>query len=118
MHVLARLAILPVLVWSISDSGTLASLVLWPLVLIYGGSIAPAPGGGGAVEFGFMKAFEGELAPAVLASAMIWWRFYTFYLYILLGALAGGTTVFRMLRTDQKAGRPKTADTRHSGVSL
>lgn len=102
MHVLSRLAILPVIVWSVSRAAPLAGLVLWPLVLIYGGSIAPAPGGGGAVEFGFKKAFDGTLAPPVLAASLVWWRFYTLYLYILLGALAGGTTVLRALRPEAR----------------
>jgi hypothetical protein len=79
--------------------------VMWPLVLMYGASVAPAPGGGGAIEFGFMKAFEGHLAPAVLATALIWWRFYTLYMYIFLGALAGGATVFRALRPDRGRGQ-------------
>ena len=98
IHVLARLAILPAIVWSVDRLPQLSSLVMWPLVLIYGGSMAPAPGGGGAVEFGFHKALSGELAPSLLAASMIWWRFYTFYLYIILGALAGGSTVLRALR--------------------
>jgi hypothetical protein len=98
IHVLARLAVLPAIVWSVDRVAHLSSLLMWPLVLIYGGSMAPAPGGGGAVEFGFNKAFGGELAPSLLAASMIWWRFYTFYLYIVLGALAGGSTVLRALR--------------------
>jgi uncharacterized protein (TIRG00374 family) len=108
IHVLSRLAILPVVVWSVERGSDLAPLVLWPLVLIYGGSIAPAPGGGGAVEFGFKAAFEGILTAPVLASSMIWWRFYTFYIYIILGAFAGGATVLRALRPDaQRPGQHK-----------
>jgi len=104
IHILARLAILPAIVWSIDNAAELSSLVLWPLVLIYGGAIAPAPGGGGAVEFGFQKAFEGSLAPPVLAASLVWWRFYTMYLYIFLGAMAGGSTVMRALRSDRDSG--------------
>jgi hypothetical protein len=36
----------------------------------------------------------------VLAGSLIWWRVYTLYLYILLGALAAGRTVMRALRDD------------------
>jgi hypothetical protein len=28
----------------------------------------------------------------------VWWRFYTFYIYILLGAIAAGNTVLRAVR--------------------
>ena len=38
------------------------------------------------------------LAFAVVGGALIWWRFYTFYIYILLGALAAGNTVMRAVR--------------------
>jgi hypothetical protein len=105
VHILSRIAILPVIVWSVYRAAQLSSLVLWPVILIYGGSVAPAPGGGGAVEFGFQRAFEGTLSAPVLAASLVWWRFYTFYLYILFGALAGGTTVLRALRTDARAKR-------------
>jgi hypothetical protein len=111
VHVSAKLAVLPAIVWSIDRSAELSGLVLWPLVLMYGASIAPAPGGGGAIEFGFMKAFDGVLAPTVLAAALIWWRFYTLYLYIILGALAGGATVLRAVRSDKDTPKPQTART-------
>ena len=64
----------------------------------------PAPGGGGAVEFGFQFAYEGAMTPAVLGGALLWWRFYTFYLYVLLGGLSVGGTVLKALRT-QRQGR-------------
>ena len=105
IHMLAKLAVLPVIVWGVDHAVPLSSLVMWPLVLIYGGSMAPAPGGGGAVEFGFQKALSGQIAPSLLAASMLWWRFYTFYIYILLGSLAGGSTVLRALRPK----RPLTA---------
>jgi|LakMenEpi03Aug12_release.lakeMendotaPanAssembly.Ray.scaffolds.fasta_scaffold284684_2 uncharacterized protein (TIRG00374 family) len=101
VHVALRLSWLPVLVWSIDRTVELAPLVLWPLILLYGSVAAPAPGGGGVVEYGFAKAFEGTLTPAVLATALIWWRFYSYYLYILLGSLGAGSTVMRALRPDR-----------------
>jgi uncharacterized protein (TIRG00374 family) len=107
VHVSAKLAILPALVWSIDNSAELSHMILWPLVLFYGASVAPAPGGGGAIEFGFMKAFDGLLAPTVLAAGLIWWRFYTFYMYIILGAIAGGATLLRAVRSDKES--PKAA---------
>ena len=45
LHVLARLLPLPVIVWSYGERTELAPLVLWPMVLLYGASVAPAPGG-------------------------------------------------------------------------
>jgi glycosyltransferase 2 family protein len=38
----------------------------------------------------------------LFAAALIWWRFYTFYIYILLGALAAGNTVLRAVRKTEE----------------
>lgn len=98
VHVAVRLSVLVVIVRSVAPDTAVAPLVLWSLVIMYGSSIAPAPGGGGAVEFSFKLAFASLLAADVLAGSLIWWRVYTFYLYMLLGALAAGSTVLRALR--------------------
>ncbi len=107
MHVALRLTVLPIIALALDPSLSLSALVLWPLVFMYGGAVAPAPGGGGAVEFGFRFAFEGMMSPAVLAGALLWWRFYTFYLYILLGGVSVGGTVLKALR-GQRHGRLHT----------
>jgi len=101
MHVVLRLAILPIIALALDPTLPLASLLVWPLVFLYGGAVAPAPGGGGAVEFGFQYAYAASMSPAVLAGALLWWRFYTFYLYVLLGGVSVGGTVLRALRTRQ-----------------
>jgi len=101
LHVTARLLILPALVWSIDASIDLAPLVLWPMILLYGSAVAPAPGGGGAVELSFAKAFEGTLIPAILATTLVWWRFYSYYLYIIVGAIGAGSVVARVLRGER-----------------
>jgi uncharacterized protein (TIRG00374 family) len=103
-HVALRLAVLPIIALALDPNLPVASLVLWPLVFLYGGAVAPAPGGGGAVEFGFQYAYGSVMTPAVLGGALLWWRFYTFYLYVLLGGLGVGGTVIKALRT-QRHGR-------------
>jgi glycosyltransferase 2 family protein len=46
----------------------------------------------------------------VFGAALLWWRFYTFYVYILLGGLAAGRTVLRALRkTEQMEEELETA---------
>lgn len=104
LHVSLRLAVLPVIALAMDRSLPLAKLVLWPLVFLYGGAVAPAPGGGGAVEYGFKLAYTGVMSPAALGGALVWWRFYSFYLYLILGGLAAGGTALRALR-DQPRGR-------------
>lgn len=97
VHVAVRLAVLPALVLT-SAAAPLAPLALWPLGFLYGSAVVPAPGGGGAVEVAFRAALGGAIPAALFAAALIWWRFYTFYIYILLGALSAGGTVMRAVR--------------------
>ena len=118
VHVLLRLAVLPIVVLALvpaaafPSASSLAPLVLWPLVFLYGGGVAPAPGGGGVVEIAFRAALHDDIPAAAFGSALIWWRFYTFYVYILLGAVAAGGTVLRALRpahAPRVAGSPATS---------
>ena len=46
----------------------------------------------------------------MFGASLVWWRFYTFYLYILLGGIVAGGTVVRALRTRERAAeRPEAA---------
>ena len=98
-HVAVRFTILPILVYSMTNAPVpLAPLVVWPLGIIYGAGVVPAPGGGGAVELAFRAALRGVIPPDYFAASLVWWRFYTFYLYIALGALVAGNTALRAVR--------------------
>jgi uncharacterized protein (TIRG00374 family) len=102
VHVGIRLTVLPALVLTSVSTAPLAPLALWPLGFLYGAAVVPAPGGGGAVEVAFRAALGGTIPRELFAAALIWWRFYTFYLYILLGALAAGNTVLRAIRKTEE----------------
>lgn len=97
LHIACRIAVLPVLAWSLGSDAPLGTLILWPLVMFYGGILIPAPAGGGVIEVVFAASLGGTLAGGELAASLIWWRFYTFYIYVLLGALVAGATVKRAL---------------------
>lgn len=103
LHVLFKVATLPMLVF-LGDPAfprtmdTLAPLVLWPLALFYGGVVVPAPGGGGFIEGAFAATLSTAIPAGVFVAALLWWRFYTFYLYILIGGLAAGDAALRALR--------------------
>jgi uncharacterized protein (TIRG00374 family) len=98
MHVAMRLCVLPALVLGAGAIAPLAPLALWPLGLLYGAAVVPAPGGGGAVEIAFRAALAGVIGKSLFAAALLWWRFYTFYIYIVLGAIVAGNTALRALR--------------------
>ena len=103
LHVLCKVAVLPLLVF-LSDRSfslsmdSLAPLVLWPLALFYGGVVVPAPGGGGFIEGAFAVTLKSAIPAGIFAAALVWWRFYTFYLYIFVGGLAAGDAALRAIR--------------------
>ena len=103
-HISGRLLTLPIIIASLGADVPLTSLVLWPLVLLYGGALIPALAGGGAMEFGFSAIMRDILPGEVLAASLIWWRFYSYYIYVALGALAAGRTVMRALNAEKRVG--------------
>lgn len=105
-HVLLRLGVLAALVYGSGVRAPLLPLIVWPLLLLYGGAIAPAPGGGGALEAGFAFGLRHVLPVGVLGGMLIWWRVYSFYLYLLAGAIVAGTTVMRALLPAARDVRP------------
>ena len=113
-HVVARLLVLPVLVLSVAPGAPLAPLAVWPLALQYGAAVAPAPGGGGFVEVAFRTVLGPAIPAFALGAALVWWRVYTFYLYVPLGALAAGRTVMRALRARGAAAEAEPAPLRRS----
>lgn len=90
----------------------LICLYLVPLALIYGtgdftsingltsivssayvmliGSFVPIPGGTGGLEYGFMQFYGKFIKGGVLAAIMIVWRFITYYIPMVIGAIAVG----------------------------
>ncbi|HEX6964197.1 MAG TPA: lysylphosphatidylglycerol synthase transmembrane domain-containing protein [Gemmatimonadaceae bacterium] len=101
MHIALRLATLPIIMYAYGvprSAVPLAPLVLWPLALFYGGVVAPVPAGGGFIEVAFKATLGGTIPGRFLGGALIWWRFYTFYLFLILGALVAGNTVLRAVR--------------------
>ena len=98
VHVAARIAVLAALVLTVAPSVSLTPLILWPLTLYYGAGIAPAPGGGGVVEVAYRGALGGIIPAAYLGASLVWWRFYTFYLPMVIGAVVAGRAVKRAMR--------------------
>lgn len=103
LHVCFKVAALPLLVF-LGDRtfaltmDSLAPLVLWPLALFYGGVVVPAPGGGGFIEGAFAATLKSAIPAGIFAASLVWWRFYTFFLYIVVGGLAAGDAALRAIR--------------------
>ena len=52
------------------------------------GSFIPLPGGTGGLEYGFVSFFGNFLTGGKLTTLMLLWRFITYYLIMILGAIA------------------------------
>ena len=103
-HVAVRFTVLPAIVYSATTARVpLAPLVVWPLGIIYGAGVVPAPGGGGAVELAFRAALGKAIPATVFAASLVWWRFYTFYIYIAVGALVAGNLALKAVRDVEDA---------------
>lgn len=64
-------------------------LVSSAFILIIG-NFVPIPGGSGGIEYGFLKFFGSFVTSSVLSSALIVWRFITYYLGIIVGGISLG----------------------------
>ena len=103
VHVAMRLCVLPALVLpAVIEPVPVAPLALWPLGFLYGAAVVPAPGGGGAVELAFRAALGGVIPAHAFPAALLWWRFYTFYIYIILGAIIAGGVALRAVRKTEE----------------
>ena len=63
------------------------TLVSSAYVLIIG-AFVPIPGASGGIEFGFLNFFNNFLSKNILSAVLIVWRFITYYLGMIIGALA------------------------------
>ena len=52
------------------------------------GSFVPMPGGTGGLEYGFLAFYGNFLTGSALTALMLLWRFITYYLGMILGAIA------------------------------
>ncbi len=69
------------------DINLLQALSSSAYVLIIG-AFVPIPGGSGGIEYGFMQFFGNFISGTILSASLLIWRFITYYLGIILGAIA------------------------------
>lgn len=86
---------------------TTGELITMGVLLYIGASYTPLPGASGAQEGGFAVLFRGIFPDAHLFVALLIWRFSTYYLSVLVGAvlsLAENVYALRKSRRTQKGG--------------
>ncbi|MFI3307702.1 MAG: lysylphosphatidylglycerol synthase transmembrane domain-containing protein [Mycoplasmatota bacterium] len=69
------------------DISLVASVTITSYVMLIG-SFIPIPGGTGGIEYGFVQFFSVLVTGAHLSSLLILWRFITYYLGMIIGAIA------------------------------
>lgn len=72
---------------NVNDVNVLESVVSTAYVMTIG-SFVPIPGGTGGIEYGFIFFYGHLVKGSILNAAMLVWRFITYYLGIIFGALA------------------------------
>ena len=65
----------------------LQSVVASAYVMLIG-SFVPIPGGTGGLEYGFINFYGNFIKGSVLTAIMITWRFITYYIPMIIGAIA------------------------------
>ena len=65
----------------------LESVVASAYVMLIG-SFVPIPGGTGGLEYGFINFYGNFIKGSVLTAIMITWRFITYYIPMIIGAIA------------------------------
>jgi uncharacterized membrane protein YbhN (UPF0104 family) len=79
-----RIAILPVLVLTLTSPPAMGPVIFGSFALLYSQMVLPTPSGAGVVELGFLGGAAGELG-AGQAWLLLAWRFYTNGVGVILG---------------------------------
>lgn len=88
---LACLYIIPLfLVWSLRDFTSISAMeaITSSAYVLLIGAFVPIPGASGGIEFGFMQFFGNFISGESLSAILLAWRFITYYLAVIAGALA------------------------------
>lgn len=88
IHILARIAVLPVLMMTLSNPPPMGAVWVGSFALLYGQLFLPTPAGAGAVDLGFLNGAAGD-AGRHATQLLVVWRFYTTVTGVLLGVMFG-----------------------------
>lgn len=74
--------------YSIGQNISLIDSIVCSSYTFFIGSFVPIPGGTGGLEYAFLEFFKVFSGTAVISTCMILWRFITYYLSMILGAIS------------------------------
>ncbi len=100
-HWLLRFSVLYVLLLGLGENIAWPYLFIIQVLMLTVGHLTFLPGGSGGVELGFSAMLGPFLDSVTLATALVLWRFATFYWYLIAGApifaIVAGSEIFRRL---------------------
>lgn len=100
-HWLLRFSVLYVLLLGLGENISWPYLFITQVLILTLGHLTFLPGGSGGVELGFGVMLEPFLDTTTLATALVLWRFTTFYWYLIAGApvfaMLTGPAIFQTL---------------------
>ena len=67
---------------------TIYEVVVSSAFILIIGNFVPIPGGSGGIEYGFIQFFGNFIQGSVLSASLLVWRFITYYLGMILGAIS------------------------------
>jgi uncharacterized membrane protein YbhN (UPF0104 family) len=106
VNLACRTAILPVLMLTLPSPPPLGPAVLGSFALLYSQLVLPTPSGAGVVDLGFLAGAAGNVG-AGDGALLFWWRFYTTFLGVGMGAYFAvrefGWSALRGVRGKNKA---------------
>ena len=70
----------------ITNLNIIETIVATSYIMIMG-SFVPIPGGTGGLEYGYMYFFNYLIGGSILTSSMLVWRFVSYYLAMIIGAI-------------------------------
>ncbi|MDI9462769.1 MAG: flippase-like domain-containing protein, partial [Bacillota bacterium] len=80
-------SIAPVILAGFGVRAPFGTAVMWQILIILVLPYIPVPGGSGAVEFGLATLFSSFVPASVLGVFIVAWRFFTYYLTLICGAV-------------------------------
>jgi len=86
-HYLVRYSLLPIILWFLDEAVPWGYLFIVQTVILFLGQATFLPGGGGGVEIGFTALLTPYLDRSTIATALLGWRFLTFYWYLMFGGV-------------------------------
>ena len=104
VSLLGHFCIIVCVYYALGQSGTPWQHLLTLSSLLYiSASYTPLPGASGAQEGGFMYYFNGVFLRGTIGIALLIWRFFTFYLYLIVGVFTILAEKLILRRERQKA---------------